>query len=77
MQLVQHGKGVTFCITGTPPIPYKNRNEYVKAMEDKGYIFHSSIRKDTQFLVTNDFNSTSSKLKKAKELGIHIVKELE
>lgn len=68
--------GITFCVTGKPPAPYTNRNDYVRAMEEKGYVFHSSIKQDTLFLVCDDINSNSSKVKKAKALGVKIVNAL-
>lgn len=68
--------GITFCVTGKPPAPYTNRNDYVKAMEEKGYVFHSSIKQDTLFLVCDDINSNSSKAKKARALGVKIINAL-
>lgn len=69
--------GITFCITGKVPDGYSNRQEYVKAMEDKGFTFHSTIKKDTLFLVCDDVNGNSSKLQKARKLGIVLVNNLD
>lgn len=65
--------GETFAITGKVPEGYKNRDEYVKHLENKGYIYHSSIKKDTTYLITDNPDGNSGKLKKAREMGIKLV----
>lgn len=58
-----------FVITGSFDIP---RNEIVKILQEKYDVsFSNTITKDTDFLIANDFSS--SKYKKAKELGIKII----
>ncbi|MCQ3908959.1 MAG: helix-hairpin-helix domain-containing protein [Mycoplasmoidaceae bacterium] len=60
-----------FVITGSFEIP---RNEIIKIMEEKfDAKFFGSVNKDIDYLIANDF--TSSKYKKAKELGIKIITE--
>ena len=69
---VKNSNSTTFAVTGSVPETFKNRNEFVKYMEDKGYTFHSSIKKDTNILITDNPNSNSSKIVKARKLGLEI-----
>lgn len=72
----QEGKasGKTFVITGTLSKPRSKVEEDIK---QKGGNLSSSVSSNTFALVTNDSDSTSSKMKKAKELGISIWNEKE
>lgn len=70
---VEH-KG-TFAISGNVPDGYKNRGEFVSAMESLGWEFHSGPKKNTDYVI-GDESSTSSKIVKAKKLGLKIVSEL-
>ena len=64
------------CITGSVH-HFKNREEFLKMAEDFGYESKSSVSKGLTYLINNDINSTSSKNKKAKSLGIPIISEEE
>ena len=64
------------CITGKIEL-FKNRDEFVAALETKGHSFASSVSKDTDILVTNDPFSGSSKNQKATKLGKPIMTERE
>lgn len=66
--------GKTFCITGAVYI-FKNRNEAGAYIESKGGKLASSVTSKTDYLVTNDTTSGSSKNKKAQELGKPILTE--
>lgn len=66
--------GLTFVITGDVHI-YKNRNEFKAYVEAQGGKVTGSVSNKTDYLVNNDINSTSSKNKKAKELGVEIITE--
>ncbi len=66
--------GKTFVITGSLNI-FKNREEAIKEIEMVGGKVSGSVSAKTNYLVNNDVNSTSSKNKKAKELGIPIITE--
>ena len=68
--------GKTFCITGSLEL-YKNRAELVSVIENNGGKVVSSVSKNTDFLICNDKDSGSSKMKKAKSLGIPILTEHE
>ena len=66
--------GNTFCITGALSRP---RSEYEKIITDNGGKLSGSVSKKTDYLLTNDANSGSTKAKKATELGIPIMNEQE
>lgn len=66
--------GKNFVITGKLS-HYKNRDELVAVIEAAGGKVVSSVSKNTNYLVNNDINSTSSKNIKAKSLGIPIITE--
>ena len=65
-----------FVITGSVE-HFANRNEVKEAIESKGGKVTGSVTSKTDYLINNDVNSTSSKNKKAKELGISIITEEE
>ncbi len=67
-------KGKTFVVTGSVN-HYKNRDELKNDIILHGGSVTSSVSSKTEYLVNNDINSTSSKNKKAKELGIPIISE--
>lgn len=64
----------TFVITGNVNI-FKNRNQLKEVIENNGGKVASSISKNTDYLINNNVESSSSKNKKAKELGILIISE--
>ena len=66
----------TFVITGSVE-HFANRNEVKDVIESKGGKVTGSVTTKTDYLINNDVNSTSSKNKKAKELGIPIITEEE
>ena len=68
--------GKTFVITGSMNI-FANRYEAKNKIESLGGKVSGSVSKNTFALVNNDVNSSSSKNKKAKELGIQIITEEE
>ena len=65
-----------FVITGSVE-HFANRNEVKEVIEEKGGKVTGSVTSKTDYLINNDVNSTSSKNKKAKELGIPIITEEE
>ena len=66
--------GINFVITGKLK-KYKNRDELINIIENNGGKVLSSVTKNTNYLINNDINSTSSKNIKAKSLGIPIITE--
>lgn len=62
--------GLKVCATGKAPM---KRDELIKLMESSGkYRWIDSVGKDTNLLVTDDPQGDSSKLQKARKLGIEI-----
>lgn len=68
--------GMSFVITGSLT-QYENRDAMKEAIEAKGGKVTGSVTKKTKCLINNDIASGSSKNKKAKELGIPIVTEID
>ena len=66
--------GKTFVITGSV-YHFKNRNELQAKIESLGGKVVGSVSKNTNYLINNDTESSSSKNKKAKELGVPIIAE--
>jgi DNA ligase (NAD+) len=66
--------GVNFVVTGSVHI-FKNRKEVKEKVEGLGGKVTGSVTSKTNYLINNDVNSSSSKNKKAKELGIPIITE--
>ncbi len=66
--------GKTFVITGSLEY-FNNRDEAKEIIEKLGGKVTGSVTKKTDYLINNDINSSSSKNKKAKELGIPIITE--
>lgn len=68
--------GMVFVITGNVEY-FANRKELQAAIERKGGKVTGSVTSKTTYLINNDVASSSSKNKKAKELGIPIISEAE
>lgn len=68
--------GKTFVITGSV-FHYANRNEVKDVIESLGGKVTGSVTSKTDYLINNDATSSSSKNKKAKELGVAIITEEE
>lgn len=66
--------GMTFVITGDVHY-YKNRDEFKAYVESQGGKVVGSVSKKTNYLVNNNVQSTSSKNRKAGELGIPVISE--
>lgn len=67
-------KGVNFVITGSVN-HFANRNEVKELIERLGGKVTGSVTSKTNYLINNDVTSTSSKNKKANELGVPIISE--
>ena len=68
--------GKTFCITGKL-IEFINRHELIACIEKNGGIVVSSVTAKTNYLITNDKTSGSSKNKAAEKFGTEIITEQE
>ena len=66
--------GMNFVITGSVE-HFANRNEVKTLIESKGGKVTGSVTSKTNYLINNNVESTSSKNKKAKDLGIPIITE--
>ena len=66
--------GMNFVITGSVE-HFANRNEVKVLIESKGGKVTGSVTSKTNYLINNNVESTSSKNKKAKDLGIPIITE--
>ncbi len=66
--------GVNFVITGSVE-HFANRGEVKELIESLGGKVTGSVTSKTNYLINNDAASTSSKNKKANELGIPIISE--
>ena len=58
------------CMTGTGP---KGRKELTAEAEAKGYCVVDSVNKELNILICDDVNGSSSKIVKAKKLGIKVM----
>ena len=72
----QKFSGLTFVITGSVE-HFSNRNEVKAVIEAQGGKVTGSVTSKTNYLINNDNMSSSSKNKKAKELGIPVITEEE
>ena len=66
----------TFVITGSLE-NFRNRDELVAEIEKLGGKVSGSVSSRTDYLINNDVNSTSGKNKKANELGVRIISEMD
>ncbi len=66
--------GLTFVVTGSVN-SFSGRSELKRYIEDRGGKVTGSVTSKTDYLINNDVNSTSSKNKKAAELGVKVISE--
>ncbi|MFA5025376.1 MAG: NAD-dependent DNA ligase LigA [Candidatus Shapirobacteria bacterium] len=64
--------GLTFCITGNLS---KSRLQFIELIESNGGKFVSAVSSNTNYLLTNEADSHSSKFVTAKKLNIKIIDE--
>ena len=70
----QYLSGLVFVITGSLE-HFENRSALKETIENAGGKVTGSVTKKTSYLINNNIASTSSKNKKAKELGVPIITE--
>jgi len=63
---------ITFEMTGSPKPHFDSKEAFVSYAESRGFA-HSSLGKGTGMLVTDDLSSTTSKMAKAKKLGVEVI----
>ena len=66
--------GLTFVATGKLT-SFKNREQLTEYIKSQGGAVTGSVSRNTNYLINNDAGSTSSKNKKASELGVKIITE--
>lgn len=60
-------------LTGSPKTAgFKSKSEFIEFLKTKGYI-NGKLDKNTSYLITDDLNSTSSKMKRAEKNGVKII----
>lgn len=64
--------GKSFCISGSVPAGFSNRSEFVDWLEENDAVFHSSPKKDTDYMI-GDPDGSSSKLAKARRNGTVVI----
>ncbi len=69
-------ENLTFVVTGDVHI-WKNRNELKAYIESQGGKVTGSVSGSTDYLINNDIHSSSSKNRKAAQLGIPVISEEE
>jgi DNA ligase (NAD+) len=63
---------IKYEMTGSPkPYGFKTKEDFVNLIKAHGYA-HTGLDKTTHILITDDINSSSSKMAKAKKLGVEI-----
>ena len=64
---------ILFEMTGSPKdFGFKTKDEFLSKVKSAGWVQHG-LDKESKYLVTDDLNSSSSKMAKAKKLGIEII----
>jgi len=74
--------GNSFCFTGKVEIVDKNNERYTREklqqlVIENGGLVETDVKKDLTYLVQTDKDSQSSKTKKAKNLGVKIISDIE
>lgn len=62
---------INFEMTGKPPKQFKTKDEFYNFIKNKGYNY-TKLDKNCNLLITDDINSSSTKMQKAKKLNITI-----
>jgi DNA ligase (NAD+) len=64
---------ILFEMTGSPKeFGFKTKDEFLAKVKAAGWVHHG-LDKEAKYLVTDDLSSTSSKMTKAKKLGVEII----
>ena len=71
-QIIITADTIKYEVTGSPKsYGFKTKEDFANLIKQHGYI-HTGLDKSTTILITDDLNSSSSKMEKAKKLGIEI-----
>ena len=72
-EIVINEDAITYELTGSPKeFGFKTKEEFVNRLKSHGYI-HTDLNKSTNYLITDDIESSSSKMAKAKKLNVSII----
>jgi DNA ligase (NAD+) len=64
---------ITYELTGSPKdFGFKTKEEFINRLKIYGYV-HTDLNKSTNYLITDDIESSSSKTLKAKKLNVKII----
>jgi DNA ligase (NAD+) len=64
---------IKFEMTGSPKeFGFSKKEDFVKLLKENNYV-HTGLDKSTSILITDDLSSSSSKMAKAKKLGVEIM----
>lgn len=70
----KNNKNYKIVVTGKLSV---TRNQFIKTVSKYGIIVQDSIKEDTDYLITNNLDSNSNKIKTAIKKGIKIINELD
>jgi NAD-dependent DNA ligase len=59
-------------MTGSPKPHFKTKAEFTDFAK-KHNLVHGKLNKDADYLITDSYSSTSSKMKKAEKLGVEVI----
>jgi len=69
-------KNLKVCLTGNMELMRMTRKETIKVLEERGHTVVSTVGTDVDYLIKGKSKSKeSSKIKKAKELGVEVISE--
>lgn len=72
-KIVISADSIKFEMTGSPKeFGFAKKEEFVKLLNEHNYV-HTGLDKSTSILITDDLNSSSSKMAKARKLGVEIM----
>jgi DNA ligase (NAD+) len=64
---------ILYELTGSPKeFGFKTKDEFINQVKSAGWV-HKGLDKSTKYLITDDLNSDSSKMTKAKKLGVQVI----
>lgn len=72
-EIIINEDAITYELTGSPKeFGFKTKEEFVNRLKSHGYV-HTDLNKSTNYLITDDIESSSSKMSKAKKLNVKII----
>lgn len=62
----------TFEMTGEPPYPFKTKDDFVEYVSTNHNCKHTSLKKETKYLITDSYDSKTGKMTKANDYKVKI-----